>query len=60
MTLNLKNDFDFLKKSIMFEILPLVEGLAKINNKGLPISSVLQLLITLKFYATASFQVRRK
>lgn len=33
------------------------EGLAKINNRGLPISPVLQLLICLRFYATASFQL---
>lgn len=42
----------------MFCLLPLVEeGLAKINNRGLPISPVLQLLICLRFYATASFQL---
>jgi len=42
----------------MFGILPLVEeGLAKINNCGLPISPVLQLLVCLRFYATGSFQV---
>lgn len=53
-----KKRFRFSKNSIMFGILPLVEeGLAKINNRGLLIPSVLQLLICLRFYATASFQV---
>ncbi|XP_071652147.1 putative nuclease HARBI1 [Temnothorax longispinosus] len=53
-----KKRFRFSKNSIMFGILPLVEeGLAKINNRGLPISPVLQLLICFRFYATASFQL---
>ncbi|XP_018374684.1 PREDICTED: uncharacterized protein LOC108768661 [Trachymyrmex cornetzi] len=53
-----KKRFRFSKDSVMFGILPLIEeGLAKINNRGLPISPVLQLLICLRFYATASFQL---
>lgn len=53
-----KKRFRFTKNSVMFGILPLIEeGLAKINNRGLPIPPVLQLLVTLRFYATASFQV---
>lgn len=45
----------------MFGILPLIEeGLVKINNRGLPISPALQLLIALRFYATGSFQVRKE
>lgn len=53
-----KRRFRFSKNSVMFGILPLVEeGLAKINNRGLPISPVIQLLICLRFYSTASFQV---
>lgn len=53
-----KKRFRFSKDSVIHGILPLVEeGLAKINNRGLPISPVLQLLICLRFYATASFQV---
>lgn len=53
-----KKRFRFSKNSVIFGILPLVEeGLAKINNRGLPISPILQLLICLRFYATASFQV---
>ncbi|XP_015182539.1 PREDICTED: putative nuclease HARBI1 isoform X2 [Polistes dominula] len=42
----------------MFRILPLIEpNLSKINNRGLPIPPVFQLLICLRFYATASFQL---
>lgn len=56
-----KKRFRFSKESIIYGILPIIEeGLAKINNRGLPISPVMQLLICLRFYATASFQVRRK
>lgn len=56
-----KRRFRFSKHSVMFGILPLIEeGLARINNRGLPIPSVLQLLICLRFYATASYQVCNK
>jgi len=56
-----KRTFRFSKNSVTFGILPLIEeGLAKINNRGLPISPVLQLLICLRFYSTASFQVSNK
>ncbi|KMQ90238.1 nuclease harbi1 [Lasius niger] len=42
----------------MHGLLPKVEeDLAKINNRGLPIAPVLQLLVCLRFYATASFQL---
>lgn len=53
-----KQRFRFTKDSVMFGILPLVEeGLAKINNRDLPILPIVQLLICLRFYSTASFQV---
>lgn len=53
-----KRRFRFSKNSVMYGILPLIEeGLARINNRGLPISPILQLLICLRFYSTASFQV---
>lgn len=53
-----KRRYRFSKNSVLFGILPLIEeDLAKINNRGLPISPVLQLLICLRFYSTASFQV---
>jgi len=56
-----KRRFRFSKNSVLFGILPLIEeGLAKINNRGLPISPVLQLLICLRFYSTASFQVSNR
>lgn len=46
-----KRRFRFSKNSVMFGILPLIEqGLGKINNRGLPISPVIQLLICLRFY----------
>ncbi|XP_015185999.1 PREDICTED: uncharacterized protein LOC107071481 isoform X1 [Polistes dominula] len=53
-----KKRYRFEKNSIMFGILPLIEpNLSKINNRGLPIPPVFQLLICLRFYATASFQL---
>lgn len=53
-----KRRFRFSKEAVMHGLLPKVEeGLAKINNRGLPIAPVLQLLVCLRFYATASFQV---
>jgi len=52
------NEDRFSKNLVMIGILPLVEeGLAKINNRGLPIPPILQLLICLRFYSTASFQI---
>lgn len=56
-----KRRFRFSKHSVMFGILPLIEDrLTKANNRGLPITPVLQLLICLRFYSTASFQVSNK
>ncbi|KAJ8911502.1 hypothetical protein NQ315_014427 [Exocentrus adspersus] len=38
-------------------LLPIIfEDLIKLNNRGLPIPPLLQLLIALRFYATNSFQ----
>lgn len=57
--LEFKKRYRFSKESVMYRILPKIqENLQKINNRGLPIAPVLQLLICLRFYATASFQVR--
>lgn len=54
-----KRRFRFSKEAVMYGLLPKVEeDLTKINNRGLPITPVLQLLVCLRFYATASFQVR--
>lgn len=56
--LQFKKRYRFNKDSILYGILPKIEeGLAKINNRSLPIPPVIQLLICLRYYATASFQV---
>lgn len=56
-----KRRFRFTKDSVMFGILPLIEeGLAKVNNRGLPIPPIIQLLVCLRFYSSASFQVSNK
>jgi len=53
-----KRRFRFSKNSVMFGTLSLIEKrLAKMNNRGLSISPVIQLLICLRFYSTASFQL---
>jgi len=47
------------KNAVLHGVLPKVcDFLAKPNRRGLPIDPVFQLLITLRFYATANFQVR--
>nr|XP_046482675.1 putative nuclease HARBI1 [Neodiprion pinetum] len=53
-----KRRFRFSKDGIMYGILPRIEAaLVSANNCGLPIPPVMQLLICLRFYATASFQL---
>lgn len=53
-----KRRFRFNKDSILQGILPRIrESLTKINNRGLPVCPEFQLLICLRFYATASYQV---
>lgn len=53
-----KRRFRFSKEAILHGLLPTVEeDLAKINNRGLPVPPVMQLLICLRFYASASFQI---
>ena len=50
--------YRFSKDGVRYRLLPLVEdGLSKPTQRGLPIAPVLQLLLALRFYATASFQV---
>ena len=52
--------FRFSKRVVRNTLLPLIRhSLEKINNRGLPVPSVLQLLLTLRFYATGNFQVGR-
>lgn len=56
-----KRRYRFNKDSVLYGILPKIEiGLEKVNNRGLPIVPELQLLMTLRYYATASFQVLKK
>lgn len=53
-----KKRYRFNKRTVIDILLPLVyEQLQRDNNRGLPISPIMQLLITLRFYATSSFQV---
>lgn len=57
--LEFKKRFRFSKESVLYGILPMIEeDLIKINNRDLPISPAMQLLTCLRFYASASFQVR--
>lgn len=54
-----KRRYRFSKHSILQGILPKIyEPLAKINNRGLPKCPEFQLLTCLRFYATASYQVK--
>lgn len=53
-----KKRYRFNKESVLHGILlKIEERLGKINNRGLPISPAMQVLIYLRFYATACFQV---
>lgn len=53
-----KQRYRFSKEIITDVILPLVQDeLQKPNQRGLPVSPIQQVLITLRFYATASIQV---
>ncbi|KYQ52449.1 Putative nuclease HARBI1 [Trachymyrmex zeteki] len=53
-----KRRFRFCKESVLYGILPKIEEhLMKINNRGLPIPPAIQLLVCLRFYASASFQM---
>lgn len=55
-----KRRFRFNKNTVLHGILPKIEeGLARINNRGLPVPPIYQLLICLRFFATGSFQVRK-
>jgi len=50
--------YRFSKGAVIEILLPIVnDRLRRLNNRGLPISPLMQLLITLRFYATSSFQV---
>lgn len=50
--------YRFNKETVIDTIVPLVqEELVKTNNRGLPITPLLQVLICLRFYGSAYFQV---
>lgn len=50
--------YRFDKKIVLDVILPLIsERLETVNNRGLPIPPLIKLLICLRYYATANFQV---
>lgn len=52
-----KSRYRFDKDTVLYGILPKIhDGLAKVNHHGLPIPPELQLLVCLRYYATASFQ----
>nr|XP_034177275.1 putative nuclease HARBI1 [Osmia lignaria] len=53
-----RRHYRFIKDSVLNGILPKIQaGLQKGNNRGLPIPPAMQLLICLRYYATASFQL---
>lgn len=50
--------YRFRKATVVDFILPLIEEpLIKVNNRGLPFTPLVQLLISLRFYATGNYQV---
>lgn len=50
--------YRFTKEAVINILLPMVhDQLRRLNNRGLPVFPLMQLLITLRFYATSSFQV---
>jgi len=53
-----RQKYRFSKGTVIEILLSLVNAqLRQLSNRGLPISPLMQLLITLRFYATSSFQV---
>ncbi|XP_029672195.1 putative nuclease HARBI1, partial [Formica exsecta] len=50
--------YRFSKGAVIETLLPLVDArLRRFNNRELPVSPLMQLLITVRFYATSSFQI---
>lgn len=55
---NFKKRYRFSQDVVKSVILPLIDqDLRKLSNRGHPIAPELQILVCLRFYATASFQV---
>jgi len=53
-----RSRYRFSKAMVVEVLLPLiVHRFVRVNNRGLPISPLIQLLTCLRFYATGSFQV---
>lgn len=53
-----KKRYRFSKETVREVIIPFInEELSKVNNRGLPLPPLLQLLVTLRFYSTGNFQV---
>nr|CAI5854434.1 unnamed protein product [Callosobruchus analis]CAI5858474.1 unnamed protein product [Callosobruchus analis]CAI5863380.1 unnamed protein product [Callosobruchus analis] len=52
-----KKRFRFSKDVFQNVLVPLVEERGPQTNRGLPVHPVIGLLLTLRFYATGSFQV---
>ena len=52
-----KKRYRFVQDSVLFIVTLIKNSFVKFNNRGLPISPEIALLLTLRFYATASFQV---
>lgn len=58
--LEFKRRYRFSKEIINNVLLPIVQdALVKGNRRGLPISPLFQLLVALRYYATANLQVSR-
>lgn len=52
--------FRFTKDTVVIVLVPLLNLTQNVNNRGLPIPPLLQLLIALRFYATGNFQVSKR
>lgn len=54
---NFKKRFRFSQESVIFIVSLLRNNLVKSDNRGLPVAPEIAVLLTLRYYATASFQV---
>lgn len=52
-----KKRYRFSKETVQHTILPLIDNIQFINRRGLPFPPLMMLLISLRFYATGTFQV---
>lgn len=56
-TQNFKKRFRFNQESVLFIVSLIRNNLVKSDNRGLPVAPEIAVLLTLRYYATASFQV---